>query len=66
MKHKYANEGKKDKNKYLNNPPIINNKEFIKLNLYQLNFQKCKNNSLKICSKMIKLCNIHAAIESIC
>ena len=25
MKHNYANKGKNDKNKYLNNPPIINN-----------------------------------------
>ena len=27
MKDKYANKGKNDKNKYLNNPPIINDKK---------------------------------------
>ena len=27
MKRKYANKGKNDKNKYLNNLPIINNKK---------------------------------------
>ena len=48
MKHKYANKGKNDKGKYLNNPPMISNKSLGKQK-YQLNFQKCKNNSLKIC-----------------
>ena len=27
MKHKYINKGKNDKNKYLNNPLVINNKK---------------------------------------
>ena len=31
---------------------------------YQLYFQKCKKNSLKICNKMNNLCNIYAAIDS--
>ena len=65
MKHKYADEEKNDKSKNLNNRPIIDNKKSRKIK-YQLNFQKCKNNSLKICNKGIKLYNVHAAIESKC
>ena len=33
MKHKYVNKGKNDKNKYLNNPPIINTKESRKIKI---------------------------------
>ena len=34
---------------------------------YQLRFHECKNNSLiKLCRKMIKLCNIYAETESKC
>ena len=59
MKHKYINKGKNDKSKHLNNPPILNNKNLEKLK-YQLYFQKCKNNSLKICNEMNNLSNIYA------
>ena len=31
MKHKYINKEKNDKNKYLNNPPIIRNKKSRKI-----------------------------------
>ena len=33
MKHKYGNKGKNHKNKYLNNPPIINNKKSGKMKI---------------------------------
>ena len=33
MKHKDVNKGKNDKNKYLNNPAIINNKKFRKIKI---------------------------------
>ena len=33
MKHKYANKMKNDKNKYLNNPLIINNKKYRKIKI---------------------------------
>ena len=33
MKHKYINNGKNDKNKYLNDPPIINNKKSRKIKI---------------------------------
>ena len=64
MKHRYANKVKNNKNEYLNNPPVINKKKSRKI--ISIKFQKCKNNSLKICNNMIKLCNLHAAIESKC
>ena len=31
MKDKYISQGKNDKNKYLNNPPIVNNKNSKKI-----------------------------------
>ena len=33
MTHKYANKGTNDRNKYLNNPPIINNKKYRKIKI---------------------------------
>ena len=50
MKHRCINKGKNDKSKYLNNPPLINNKKSREIIWYQLYLQKCKNSSLKICN----------------
>ena len=33
MKHKHANKEKNDKNRYLNNAPIINNKKYKKIKI---------------------------------
>ena len=57
MKDKYISKGKNDKNKYLNNPPIVNNKNSRKIQF---------KNSYKFFNEMNKLCNIHTKIESEC